>query len=67
MHSLKASVLFFIIAVFAFLADNHRVQPPVTHQQAEVEVALQEPAPEQPEIRAAEKKRPSKKKPRSPV
>jgi 3D (Asp-Asp-Asp) domain-containing protein len=66
MHSLRASVLFIVIAVFAFLADNHRVQSPVQHQQADVaeaEVALLAPAPEQPEVQAAEKKKPSKKKP----
>ena len=60
MHSLRASVLFIVIAVFAFLADNHMFEPPATHQQTEV--ALQVPAPEQPEIQVAEKKRPSKKK-----
>ena len=65
MHSLRASVLFIVIAVFAFLADNHRFEPPVTPRQPEVapaEVAVQEPAPEQTEIQVAEKKRPSKKK-----
>jgi 3D (Asp-Asp-Asp) domain-containing protein len=66
MHSLRASVLFIVIAVFAFLTDNNRVQSPFTPQHEEVgsaEFALQAPTPGQPEIQVAEKKRPTKKKP----
>jgi len=66
MHSLRASVLFIVIAFFAFLADSERVQTPVTPQQEEVAPAgfqLQEPASERHEILVTEKKRPTKKRP----
>ena len=65
MHSLKASVLFIVIAVFAFLADNRRVEPPVTPQpegSVPTQVALENPAPVQPEVEGVDKKKPSKKK-----
>ena len=66
MHSLRASVLFIVIAVFAFLADNQRVQTPVTPQQEGMALAgviEHVPAPGQSQVEVAEKKRPSKKKP----
>ena len=53
MHSLRASIVFIVIAVFAFLADNRRVQPPVTPQPEEsapAQVAMETPAPEQPAV-----------------
>ena len=59
MHSLRASVLFIIIAVSAFLADNRRVQTPVTPQPDEL---VPTPAAEQPEGLVADKNKPSKKK-----
>ena len=65
MHSLRASVIFMSILVFAFLADNRRAQTPVAPDPQELlptEVAMEEPAPEQPEIQVADKKKPSKKK-----
>jgi len=65
MHSLRASVLFIIIAVSAFLADNRRAQTPVTPQPEELvptPVALDEPAAEQPEVLVADKNKPSKRK-----
>jgi len=65
MHSLRASVIFISIFVFAFLADNRRAQTPVAPDPEELlstEVAMEEPAPEQPEIQVADKKKPSKKK-----
>ena len=61
MHSLKASVLFIVIAVFAFLADNRRVEPPVTPQpegSVPTQVALENPAPVQPEVEGVDKKKP---------
>ena len=48
MHSLRASIVFIVIAVFAFLADNRRVEQSVTPQPEEsvpAQVALETPAP----------------------
>ena len=66
MHSLRASVPFLAIAVIGFLADHNHVTSNVASPQDEgayVEAAAEEPAPEFPEIRAADKNTPSKKKP----
>ena len=65
MHSLRASIVFIVITVFAFLADNRRVEPTVTPQPPEpapAQVALATPAPEQPEVEQVDKKKPTKKK-----
>ena len=65
MHSLRASIVFIAIAVFAFLADHRRVEPTVTPQPEEsvpAQVALERPAPVQPEVEGVDKKKPSKKK-----
>ena len=65
MHSLRASVLFIIIAVSAFLADNRRVQPPVQPQPEELVSSAAVPEaeiPDQQGVLVAEKKQPAKKK-----
>ncbi len=65
MHSLRASIVFVSITVFAFLADNRRVHPPVAPQpeaSVQEELAMVAPAPEQPDTTLAERKKPSKKK-----
>ena len=65
MHSLKASIVFIAITVFAFLADHRRVEPAVTPQQDEpvpAQVALETPIPVQFEINEVDRKKPSKKK-----
>ncbi len=65
MHSLRASIIFVSIAVFAFLADSRRVHPPVASQPeagAQDPFALKRTAPEPTETTVAEKKKPSKKK-----
>jgi 3D (Asp-Asp-Asp) domain-containing protein len=64
MYSLRASIVFIAIAVFAFLADHRRVEPPVTPQADEsvaAHFALETPAPVQPEVEGVHKKKPSKK------
>lgn len=61
MHSLKASVLFISIAIFAFISDHRRGQPPLAPPHEEValaEFALEGPVPVQPEIPVNEKKKP---------
>ena len=65
MHSLRASVVLIAIAVFAFLADHRRVEPAVTPQPdgpLPAQVAMENPAPERPEVEAGDKKKPSKKR-----
>ena len=65
MHSLRASVVFIAIALFAFFADNGRmITSPAPEQQelAPAQAAADEPAPENPETLVAAKKKPSKKK-----
>jgi 3D (Asp-Asp-Asp) domain-containing protein len=65
MHSLRASIVFIVIAVFAFLADNSRVAPSITPQPQKpvpAQVALEIPAPVRPGVDAFDKKKPSKKK-----
>jgi|GEM_PF-2854809 len=65
MHSLNASIVFIAITVFAFLADHRGVETPVTPEQqdlAPAQVALEKPAPVQPEAEPVDKKKPSKKK-----
>lgn len=65
MHSLRASVLFFIIAVSAFVADNRKVQTPVTLQPEQIAptpAAVDTPAAEQPEFLFADNNNPFKKK-----
>lgn len=71
MHSLRASVLFIIIAVSAFLADNRRIQtvvppqpqkPVQTSAAVNTPVAVNTPAVDQPEAVVADEKKPSKKK-----
>jgi 3D (Asp-Asp-Asp) domain-containing protein len=66
MHSLRASIIFVAITVFAFLADNRRIHSPATPPPGEYDpapVALETQAPEPSKIEvAAEKTKPSKKK-----
>jgi 3D (Asp-Asp-Asp) domain-containing protein len=65
MHSLRASVLFIVIAVTAFLADNRNAPIPMSPYPEDLAPALaaQETADaEQDEARLAAKKKPSKKK-----
>ena len=65
MHSLRASIVFIAITVSAFLADHRKVEPLVTppaEEPAPAQVALETPAPVQPEVKPVEKKKPSKKK-----
>lgn len=65
MHSLRASIVFIAIAVFAFLADHRRVEQSVTPQPEEsapAQVAMETPAPAQPKAEEVDKKKPSKKK-----
>jgi len=65
MHSLRASIVFIAITVFAFLADHRRVEPSVTPRPDETvpaQVALENPAPVQPEVEGVDKQKPSKKK-----
>ena len=65
MHSFRAAIVFIVIAVFAFLADNRRVEQSVTPQPEEsvpAQVALETPVPVQPEAEGVDKKKPSKKK-----
>jgi len=66
MHSLRASVLFIVISVFAFLGDKQRVQTPYTVQPEDLTLAgvterVSDPG--QSQVQVAEKKRPSKKRP----
>ena len=66
MHSLRASIIFIAIAVFAFLADQGKFETPVTPQPEETAsawVTLEFPFPVQPvEVEPVDKKKPSKKK-----
>jgi 3D (Asp-Asp-Asp) domain-containing protein len=65
MHSLKASIVFIAIAVFAFLADHRGVEFPVTPEPQELalnQVAPETPAPGQTEAEPVDKKKPTKKK-----
>jgi 3D (Asp-Asp-Asp) domain-containing protein len=65
MHSLRASVLFIIIAVSAFLADNRRVRPPVQYQPEEFvfsAAAAEAEIPGLPAVLVSEKEQPTRKK-----
>lgn len=66
MHSLRASVLFVVIAFCAFHADHRRLQPPASPEPdsiARVDEAVETPGPYATEPRLADKKKPSQRKP----
>lgn len=62
MHSLRAFILFSVVAVSAFLADHHRDRD-ADIPFDRVKPAFQKPRPEESGILATEQKRPSRKRP----
>ena len=63
MHSLRASIVWVAITLFAFLGDHPKVEPSVTPRPDEPVpdlVALENPAPVHPDVEGVDRKKPSK-------